>query len=85
MDNPQFFLSRTCFREPIPQIAEAAILLGQAADSHLADDRVHAGALIRQANIEALRDWTDSIWGRHNHDILRIRKVEGAGMCGLAT
>jgi len=78
MDDPEFFLPRRCLREPIEIIADAAKVLSQAADAHLAGDGIFAGQLFRQTNIEAIRDWTDSIWGKHNQAILRIREIESA-------
>ena len=73
-----FWLPRRCLREPIPQIAEAQALLDEAANAHLAGDRARAAERIAAANMPQIREWTDTIWGRHNADILRIRKVPNA-------
>lgn len=53
-----------CFRDPIPEIAEAARHLDAAVSAHLAGDAQTAGQLIRIADIPSIRDWTESILGR---------------------
>jgi hypothetical protein len=73
-----FLSPRRCLLEPIQEILEAARLLDQAANAHLVGDTRLAQALIRQADMPAIAGWTDSIWGRHNQDVLRIRMVAGA-------
>ncbi|MBN9537336.1 MAG: HNH endonuclease [Alphaproteobacteria bacterium] len=73
-----FWLPRRCLREPIPEIADAQALLDEAANAHLSGKRARAAALIAAANIPIIRDWTESIWGRHNASVLRIRKVPDA-------
>jgi hypothetical protein len=65
-------------RKPIPEIADAQALLDEAANAHLSGNRLQAAALIAAADMPAIREWTDSIWGRHNASILRIRKVPDA-------
>lgn len=55
--------TRTCFRESIPQIADAAGLLDDAVSAHLAGNVAVAKGLIRSADIPAIRAWTESIWG----------------------
>uniref|UniRef100_B8HMF3 HNH endonuclease n=1 Tax=Cyanothece sp. (strain PCC 7425 / ATCC 29141) TaxID=395961 RepID=B8HMF3_CYAP4 len=54
---------RYCLREPIPEIAEAAALLNEAVNAHLAGNSQLAEKLIRQADMPLIRDWTESIWG----------------------
>jgi hypothetical protein len=78
IDGTTFWLSRRCLREPISEIADAQTLLSEAADAHLAGDSTRAATLIVAADIQAIRDWTDSIWGRHNANILRVREVPNA-------
>ncbi len=56
--------SRTCLREPIPEIAYAARLLDNAVASHLRGDVNEAAQLISIANMPAIREWTESLWGR---------------------
>lgn len=55
---------RPCFRAAIAEIQEAASLLDAAATAHLAGRRSEAEDLIKRANIEAIRKWTESIWGK---------------------
>src|SRR5690606_18779461 len=54
---------RTCLREPVPEIFEAAALLDAAIQAHLARDHALAAKLLVQANMPAIRDWTESLWG----------------------
>jgi len=56
-----FFEPRKCLREPIPEIAEAAALLSQAVDAHLAGLARNAEQLIVAADIGAVRNWTTSL------------------------
>jgi hypothetical protein len=55
-----------CLREPIPEIAQAAHDLDEAVSAHLAGRRDDAAALIRRADLPAIRDWTESIWGKQS-------------------
>lgn len=55
---------KLCFRKPIPEIYEAAQYLDDAITAHLAGDRQAAEALIKRADIPAIREWTESIWGK---------------------
>ena len=54
---------RTCLRAPIPEIADAARYLDAAVSAHLAGRRDLADALIRLADMPAVREWTESLWG----------------------
>lgn len=54
---------RTCLRDPIPEIFEAARHLDAAVSAHLAGDRALADQLIRLADIPAITEWTESLWG----------------------
>lgn len=76
--DPNLGVFRCCFRDPIQEIFRAAELLSEAVDAHLAGDRCNAGRLIEEANIQKVWDWTESIWGKYNHEIHRIRPVNGA-------
>ena len=75
-----FWAPRPYFRDPIPEIFEAAELLSQAVDAHLVTGGRcdEAGELIKQADMQIVWDWTDSIWGKECKKIHRKRKVEGA-------
>ena len=54
---------KTCLRDPLPELFEAARLLDQAVDAHLLSDAPLAAALIRQADLPEIRAWTESLWG----------------------
>ncbi len=75
-----FFLPRKCFREPIPEIFQAADRLKEALEHHRANNRGEAEKLIIAADNNAVRDWLESLWGssKINPDqwkYLRVRKV----------
>lgn len=55
---------RRCLRDPIPEIERAAALLEDAVTAHLEGRRGDAAELINAANLDAVRDWTESIWGK---------------------
>jgi len=57
---------RTCLRDPIPEILDAARLLDEAVTAHLRGDRTLADQLIRTADIAEIRDWTESLWGANS-------------------
>ena len=52
-----------CLREPIPEIHEAAYLLDCAISAHFSGNSDQAASLIKQANMPAIREWTESLWG----------------------
>ena len=54
---------RTCLRDPIPEILDAARYLDAAVSAHLRGKRALAEELIRLADIAAIRDWSESLWG----------------------
>jgi hypothetical protein len=54
---------RTCFRDPIADIFDAARFLDAAVSAHLGGRRDLAEELIRLSNMPAIRAWTESIWG----------------------
>lgn len=58
-----YWAPRRCLRAPIPEIAEAAILLNEAADAHLAGDRMRAADAIVAADNSVIRHWIESLWG----------------------
>jgi HNH endonuclease len=53
-----------CLRKPIPEIAWAAQTLLRAMQAHVAGDSTAAAALIASTNLRAIRDWTESLWGK---------------------
>jgi len=54
---------RRCLRDPVPEIAEAALYLDDAVTAHLAGNTERAAELICLADMPAIRDWTESLWG----------------------
>lgn len=54
---------RRCFRDPIPEIFDAARYLDAAVSAHLAGHHDLADQLIRLADMPPIRQWTESIWG----------------------
>jgi 5-methylcytosine-specific restriction endonuclease McrA len=57
---------RRCLRDPIPEIGEAARYLDEAVSAHGSGRFDAAEELIRQADIPAVREWTESLWGRNS-------------------
>jgi 5-methylcytosine-specific restriction endonuclease McrA len=55
---------RTCLRDPISEIFDAARYLDAAVSAHLAGKIALADELIRLADMPAIREWTESLWGR---------------------
>ncbi len=71
------FQPRTCLRDPIPEIAVAALLLESAIQAHLMGDADLVNELIRRANMPVIRDWTESLWGG-NRPYVHYRAVQDA-------
>jgi len=65
---------RTCLRLPVPEIQVAASLLDEAATAHLNGDRARVRDLIAAANMPAVRDWTESLWGAKSPYAPKFRK-----------
>ena len=63
MLNSSLETGRLCLRVPIPEIADAARYLDAAVSAHLANRPDLAEALIRLADMPAIREWTESLWG----------------------
>jgi len=68
---------RTCLREPIPEIAEAAYHLESAVKAHLDGNAKLARELILGTNLPAIRDWTESLWGS-NSPYVQYRLIDNA-------
>lgn len=65
---------RHCFREPIPEIFEAAILLQKAVQYHREWNRNKADELFTEANNPEIKDWVESIiWKKSPY--IRYREV----------
>jgi 5-methylcytosine-specific restriction endonuclease McrA len=69
--------SRLYFREPIPELAQAARTLDEAVTAHLQGDTEAAAERIHSTNSQVLRDWIDSLWGKKSPHVL-YRKVPDA-------
>lgn len=67
---------RTCLKEPIREIYEAAELLRAAVDAHLLKDERAANEMFAAANMSAIREWTESIWGSGWKQLVQPRKIE---------
>ena len=68
---------RDCFRDPIPEIFEAAHLLDDAASAHLCGDGATAARLLRAADMPIIGEWLDSIWLSGNPAHTAVRSVSG--------
>jgi hypothetical protein len=76
-DMGEHLAGRRCFREPIPEILEAARLLDAAVTVHGCGRRDLADQLIRLADMSVLRDYTESLWGAKS-PYVQFRHVDGA-------
>jgi 5-methylcytosine-specific restriction endonuclease McrA len=65
---------RHCFRLPIPEIADASRYLDAAVSAHLTGRRDLAAELIRLADMPAIWEWTDSLWGKSSPYVRRPPK-----------
>jgi hypothetical protein len=70
-------MRRACFREPVPEIFVAARLLEAALGSLERGDYADASNMVRKANINAVRDWTESLWGRASPYVVVDTSVSG--------
>jgi hypothetical protein len=72
---------RSCLRDPIPELYEAAFLLDEAVVAHLSGQSQVAIKLFRRTNNSGLgvvvRDWTESLWGK-NSPYVKFRAVGDA-------
>jgi len=74
---------RRCLRDPIPEIAEAARYLDAAVSANNAGRFALAEELISAANIAAIRQWTESLWGK-NSPYVKVRAVAAPQMDSIA-
>lgn len=56
--------TRNCLRDAIPEIADAARYLDAAVSAHLNGKQDVAKELILLADIPAIGEWTESLWGK---------------------
>lgn len=68
---------RRCLREPIREIFDAAQYLDDAVSAHLDGNKEIAADLIRMADMPAIREWTESLWGPKSQH-RQYRPVAGA-------
>lgn len=65
-----FWAFRRCLRPAVSEIFDAADLIDRAANAHLAGQPHLASELIAAADLHAIREWIESLWGsvRDNPD-----------------
>lgn len=68
---------KDCFREPIPEIYEAARFLELATCAHLRGEHASAAQALRAADKPVIGEWLDSIWLGKNEPYRNVRKVDG--------
>lgn len=68
-----------CFRDPIPEIMQAAQLLDYAVTSYMNGNKAEAEALIIKADIPAIREWTESLWGKKS-PYVKVYPVENSSV-----
>ncbi len=59
----EYWKARRCMLEPVPEIFEAAVLLGAAADFHADGKEDDARNALRAADLPAILDWCEQLWG----------------------
>lgn len=69
---------RTCLKDPIPEIGEAAGLIRAAVDAHGAKDFKKAADLFAASNMPIIREWSESIWGRGWKKLIRPKIIQNA-------
>jgi 5-methylcytosine-specific restriction endonuclease McrA len=69
--------NRTCLRDPIPEIDAAKLLLNDAVSAHLAGRREEAKELIALADMDSIREWGNSLWGKKSPYVM-FRPVQGS-------
>ena len=72
---------RVCFRDAIPEIAEAAALLDAAVTAHLLGNAAQAEALIRRADMPPVAAWVESILGKNSPYVV----IQSSGTPSLAS
>jgi hypothetical protein len=68
---------RLCLRDAIIEIKLAAGYLNQAVSAHILGNTKQAEDFIRAANVAAIRDWVESLWGK-NSPYVQYRAVPDA-------
>lgn len=73
VDEPSSSGLRNCFRDPIPELYDAARFLDAAVSAHLAGHRDLSAQLLRLADNPVIWTWTDSVWGKES-PYVKVRK-----------
>lgn len=68
---------RECLWDPVPEVFDAAKTLESAVAAHIAGDRPTAEKLFASADIDAIRDWTEHLWGAGWHDRFKLKAYTG--------
>jgi len=63
-ETPNGLSLKLCLREPIPELFLAAKHLDDAVSAHLLNDPDLTEQFIRKADLQAIRDWSESLWGK---------------------
>jgi 5-methylcytosine-specific restriction endonuclease McrA len=77
-----YWALRPCVRQPIADLFRCAWLLDRAVSAHLAGDREQAARLFGAADMNSVREWTESLWGSakkwpEQKHYKRLRAVDG--------
>jgi hypothetical protein len=67
---------RLCLSQPVPQIAEAARYLLEAASAHAEGDRATAEDMIRRADIPEIHRWLRPIWADSSVHLQTTTRIE---------
>lgn len=79
IQDEEFWAPRRCFLPPIDEIYFAQGLLDAAAEAHLEGEASLVAKLLVKADLQAIGDWTQSIWGwgANKERVVRFREVPG--------
>lgn len=69
---------RPCFLAPPREAINAAQLLSLAVDAHLRGDTAAADHFFRSADKPAIREWTESLWGKNSPHVIVGTRVQVA-------
>lgn len=69
-------MTKRCFRDPIPEIYDAARYLDAAVSTHINGHKKIAEELFQLANDPKVWEWTDSIWGKSSSYVIVNKQSE---------
>jgi 5-methylcytosine-specific restriction endonuclease McrA len=75
-DGDQESTLRSCLLEPVPECYLAADILSSAIDAHLASQSKKASSLIQAADLQKVRQFTETVWGagaEKRHGFILVR------------